>query len=68
MTIYLPCLDDYKETFPDVESALTEPDGLLAFRRRFSVQRELSTRIEMEYFLGFQSKILFCGGALPLEQ
>lgn len=31
MTIYLPCLDDYKKTFPDVESALTEPDGLLAF-------------------------------------
>lgn len=39
MTIYLPCLDDYKETFPDVESALTEPDGLLAFGGDLSPER-----------------------------
>lgn len=39
VTIYLPCLDDYKETFPDVESALTEPDGLLAFGGDLSPER-----------------------------
>ncbi|WP_244943674.1 leucyl/phenylalanyl-tRNA--protein transferase [Vibrio algivorus] len=39
MTISLPCLDDYKETFPDVESALTEPDGLLAFGGDLSPER-----------------------------
>ena len=39
MTIYLPCLGEYEDSFPDVESALTEPDGLLAFGGDLSPHR-----------------------------
>lgn len=39
MTIYLPCLDDLGATFPDVSTALPEPNGLLAFGGDLAPQR-----------------------------
>ncbi|MGF1807798.1 leucyl/phenylalanyl-tRNA--protein transferase, partial [Aliivibrio sifiae] len=43
MTIYLPQLDSNETShFPNVESALTEPDGLLAMGGDLSVSRLLN--------------------------
>ena len=39
MTIYLPELSDNKSLFPDVNQALTDPDGLLAMGGDLSPQR-----------------------------
>lgn len=55
MTIYLPCLDEYEDSFPDVESALTEPDGLLAFGGDLSPHRIINA-YKTAYSLVFRTR------------
>lgn len=63
MTIYLPELEqEHDASFPDIESALHDPDGLLAMGGDLTPNAYYSLT-HMEFFLGIAMTILFYGGA-----